>query len=49
MNDKNEEKNNQDSEKKFCSDCGFKYKKNEMLERKDGKWFCLRCAPRNQL
>ena len=34
---KQEEKKDEQEERKFCSDCGFKYKKNEMLERKDGK------------
>ena len=53
-NDKKEENKDQKlenapEEKKFCADCGFEYKIGQMLKRRDGKYFCYRCAPRNQL
>ncbi|KLL03169.1 MAG: hypothetical protein MRECE_25c012 [Mycoplasmataceae bacterium CE_OT135] len=38
-----------DNEKKFCEDCGFEWEIHFLRKRKDGKYFCIHCAPRNQL
>ena len=37
MNDINKDTNQQNGEMEFCADCGFKYKKSEMLEKRNGK------------
>ncbi|MCE8163206.1 MAG: hypothetical protein I3273_02795 [Candidatus Moeniiplasma glomeromycotorum] len=51
MVDNNESKNNgskdETEERKVCERCRFKYRKSEMLEKEDGKWYCRRCAPWN--
>lgn len=41
--------NNNQTDKKFCEDCGFEWEMIFLRRRKDGKYFCVHCAPRNQL